>query len=100
MTTPADPSARSEPTPLTRSASLLLWLTLLACVGGLLLYWTTGFLDPETGSGTGERLFLTLSPALVVALVARLVLRGAPSARAVVQLLVLAVGWGLFVATR
>ena len=83
------------------SATVLTWLTLVACLGGLVTYWGTGFLDPEAGSSTGERLFLTLSPAVVVALVAGLVLRRrAPRTGAVVRLVVLALGWGLFLATR
>ncbi|NHA67326.1 hypothetical protein [Phycicoccus flavus] len=91
--------ASIEATPLTRTAAALTVLSALACLAGLLAYWATGFLDPEAGSGTGERLFLTLAPAVLVAVGVWLLLRRAPTASAVVRLAVLALGWGLFLAT-
>lgn len=80
-------------------AAAAFWVTLVACIAGLLTYWATGFLDPERGSGVGEALFLSLSPALVIALLVWVVLRAAPAASGIIRLVVLALGWGLFVVT-
>lgn len=91
---------RDGATPLTRSADVLFWVTALACAGGFLTYSATGFLDPEAGSGTGEDLFITLSPSVVLAALLWLPLRRVPAIGAASRLLVLAVGWGLFLATR
>jgi len=73
--------------------------TLAACVGGLLTYWWTGLFNPERGSGTGETLFLSLSPALVICLLLWVVLRRTPTVSAAARLAVLALGWLLFVVT-
>ena len=41
-------------TRLTLAATGAFWVTLSACVGGLLTSWATGFLNPERGSAVGE----------------------------------------------
>lgn len=93
------PARSAGPTGAGTAAAIAFWVTLMCCLGGLLAYWATGFLNPEAGSGTGERLFLSLAPALALTLVIWLAMRSSPGASAIARLVILALGWLFFLVT-